>query len=171
MGEKFDRLHEQEFSKMESIASYAAKRESPQKKRKSSAMDGRNRRPAGIRASGAKAISNGRRKIAMPGGFGEDEDEDEDEDKKASRKKPRVEDDIEPEGAQGKIMKVSIALPISNGNTGDEKEEHKKKKEREAIRRKLEMNKARRRSSMGRVSIGGGKAPPIPNRLYVPTLL
>jgi hypothetical protein len=38
--------------------------------------------------------------------------------------------------------------------------EKRKQKEREAIRRKLELNQARRRSSMGRVSVVGGRSQP-----------
>ncbi|KII91798.1 hypothetical protein PLICRDRAFT_82004, partial [Plicaturopsis crispa FD-325 SS-3] len=163
--ERFGKAHEQVFSKMDSIAThYAAKRASPDKKRKSSALgvgDGR-RGPSGKRksnASGARVISNGTRKHMIPGAFGEEEDDEEDEGDRRSSKRPRVADDAGP----SEPKRVSIAPAAGPREDANDDAEKKKQKEREAIKRKLDMNKARRRSSMGRVSVGGGKAPLIPN--------
>ncbi|KAF9224932.1 hypothetical protein BS17DRAFT_751942 [Gyrodon lividus] len=166
VGDMFEKIHQQEFDKMESIAThYAAKRSAqssaPQpilsKKRKSSLVIKERRsgvpatrhRPSGARVASASSSSK------LPGGFGDEEDEDEVTNRRMS-KRPRV-DREEPSGLDvpPQPRKVSL-VPASS----DPAEEARKQREREAIRRRLEHNKAKRRSSMGRPSLG--RAPPPP---------
>lgn len=172
--EKFDEAHQQEFQKMEGIDGYMKRRvdrgldSAPVagKKRKSSVLapvDAPiNRRPIGApRPSGTRVVSKGKQTRAIPGGFGFDDDDDEEE---------------EPEERAGKRIRVVSDASAANEDEGSkalteegEKKRAEQEKERQAIRRKLEMNKAKRRSSAanggmhgrrsgrlsGRVSIGG----------------
>ncbi|KIK98880.1 hypothetical protein PAXRUDRAFT_623520 [Paxillus rubicundulus Ve08.2h10] len=160
VGNMFEEVHQREFDKMDSIAThYAAKRGAQSnphkpilsKKRKSSLVVKERRsgvpvtqhRPSGVRiASGASS------KNILPGGFGDEDDGDEVVDRRMS-KRPRI-DREEPTGsdAPAQPKRVSLAPPPSDAD-----EEARKQKEREAIRRKLEHNKAKRRSSMGRPSL------------------
>ncbi len=82
--------------------------------------------------------------MGLPGTCGDDDDE-EDEDGAAEERQTKR---ARPSEAQEK--KVSIAP------SNDEAE--KERKEREAIKRRLEIQKARRRSSRGRPSTGGPRA-------------
>ncbi|KAJ4001914.1 hypothetical protein F5050DRAFT_1707847 [Lentinula boryana] len=147
--EKFDKAHEEQFDGMESIAGYLNRKNNHNhststagagpsnepvqigKKRKSSAID--DVRPAPVKRPSTRVISNTRRTV--PGGFGDEEEEE------PVGKKARVEfsgqEDIEGKEAEKPVLEKS-------------------EKEREAIRRKLEMNRARRRSSAanGRASMG-----------------
>ena len=159
--ERFERAHEEEFRKMESIAGFVGRRGEGAKcaegdllrvgkKRKSSVLGrdgGGPRRPSGVRSvAGVRVISNGRRKkAAVPGVLGDEDSEDSEE---ARGKRARVDDNGEKSDARNETQEK------------EEVDEEKRQKERDAIRRKLEMNKARRRSSMGvagkgRVSLGG----------------
>lgn len=161
--DKFEKAHEEEFNKMESIGGWSGKTREPPKRRESGmkrkSMSGSGalgvgggRRPSAAAArsgAGTRVISNGRRKRMVPGGFDEDDEEEEEDDK---------------ERKDSKRVRLSITTPDVDAAQEDKtKEEERKQKERDAIRRKLELNKARRRSSMGRVSVGGGKAPLIPS--------
>ncbi|KAL1699923.1 hypothetical protein EV121DRAFT_215248 [Schizophyllum commune] len=155
IGRKFDEAHAAEFEKMESIkdvadrraAAVAAKKEKEVtrpaqmsgKKRKSSVLEtegaGPSKRPT--RPSNTRVISNSRRNL--PGAFGDDSDEDEE------RSAPQEE-------ARAKKPRLSYAETPQ-----DPEEQARKEREREAIKRRLEVNKARRRSSAGvkgRASIG-----------------
>ncbi|GBE89893.1 hypothetical protein SCP_1702190 [Sparassis crispa] len=168
--DRFAKVHEQTFNKMDSIAThYAARRGAPTtdntarqptaKKRKSDVL-GVGPRPGAKRkssAAGARVISTGvRKKMGIPGGFGDDDidmsedsnvEEHEDPGDRRSSKRMRVADSEDVH----KGRRVSIAPPKVDE---DEEDERKKQREKEAIRRKLEANKARRRSSRGRVSVG-----------------
>jgi hypothetical protein len=137
------------------------------KKRKSDAMGlgkGVSKRSvSGIRMNGVRAISSEVRKNTVPGSNGDDDGEGGEEEGAETgnngrhAKRPRFE----------KGRRVSIVLPpnthTANGGEGNpdmtqeerDKEANRLLKEREAIKRKLEMNKQRRRSSMGRPSLGG----------------
>ncbi|KAH9947784.1 hypothetical protein B0H21DRAFT_737235 [Amylocystis lapponica] len=159
--DRFAKVHNNVFGKMDSITThYAARRGMPpgaqSKKRKSDAL-GVGHAPGTKRksnAAGARVISNGVRKnMGIPGGFGdEEEDEAQDAGDRRSSKRIRVVDSEDVH--KGKT--VSIAPPRDTGdNEDDEADQRKKDKERDAMRRKLDANKARRRSSRGRVSIGG----------------
>lgn len=146
--EKFERVHKDHFEGMESIAGYLDRKkniDSPSltkkgplndepvqvgKKRKSSALG--DARPAQTKRPSTRVISNTRRTV--PGGFGDDEEEE--------------------EAPVGKKARVEFS---SKGE--DKATEEQSEKEREAIRRKLEVNRARRRSSAanGRASMGRGR--------------
>lgn len=161
---KFDKAHAKEFNKMEDIASYAARRAGSTlsknpvasdgaqigTKRKSNVLGddkGHPRRPttSGIQTTVAqtRVISNGRRKGGkIPGAFDDEEGEDSsaNEDDRGG-KKPRVEfDDSETKDEEGL-----------------DEERQRLARERDAIKKKLEVSRARRRSSAantGRVSMG-----------------
>ncbi|KAH9903305.1 hypothetical protein C8Q73DRAFT_46900 [Cubamyces lactineus] len=177
--DRYAKVHETEFAKMDSIANhYAARRPTANnRKRKSDALGlgaagaraGQKRRSS---AAGTRVISNGvRKKMAVPGGFGGDDDasdrEAEDADQ-TTQGREDAEDEEEDVGARrsSKRMRitegwdvhrgqrVSLAPPLSPAA------EEKKQKERDAIKRDLEVAKARRRSSRGRPSMGGKAAPP-----------
>ena len=160
-GDMFDKIHQKEFDKMDSIAShYAAKRGAQStvsqpilsKKRKSSLVV--KERPSGVPVArhcpNGSRIASGASVKTLPGDFTEEGDEDEEVADRRLSKRPRVE------------REESDALPQSDRTTiaspPDPEEEAQKQKEREAIRRRLEHNKAKRRSSMGRPSLG--RAPP-----------
>lgn len=148
----FDKAHQAQFDKMDSITShYAARRGLPSnteaapvlgkrkpaaepasitgKTRKSSVVVKKDRVPS-TSSVRLRPVS----KKVVPGGFGDNDDDDDGE---------------EDDGRESKRVRID---PIEDAEL--EKEEAKKLKEREAIRRKLDANKAKRRSSMGRPSIG-----------------
>ncbi|CCM05493.1 uncharacterized protein FIBRA_07714 [Fibroporia radiculosa] len=166
--DRFAKAHDDVFSKMDSITThYAARRGAgtgsgtavASKKRKSDVL-GVGPAPGAKRkssAAGARVISNGvRKKMGVPGGFGEeDEDEDGDEDSGDRRSSKRIRVTGTEDVHKGK--RVSIAPKSGLGDA--DVDELQKQREREAIRKKLDANKARRRSSRGRVSIGG--KPPV----------
>ncbi|KIY49733.1 hypothetical protein FISHEDRAFT_57993 [Fistulina hepatica ATCC 64428] len=133
--DKFNKIHEKQFSKMESIASRVRPVAEPErhagKKRKSTAIEDSGaapRRPSALRGQEKKTrvISNSRRNT--PGAFGDDDERSSDD---------RIEDE-----KSGKRVRLSIAE-----DTNDPEAKARKEREREAIRRKLERSKARRRSS------------------------
>ena len=161
VGDMFEKVHQKEFDRMDSITShYAAKRGAQtsavqpilSKKRKASLVV-KERKP-GVptsrhRPNGSRVASGASAKM-LPGDFGGDgDDDDEDADRRMS-KRPRVE--REEVDAPAQPEKPSLAPPP------DPEGEAQKQKEREAVRRRLEHNKAKRRSSMGRPSLG--RAPP-----------
>jgi hypothetical protein len=173
---RFESAHEREFNKMDSIANHwSARRAALEpfaitgKKRKSGLMLGKKSRPSGSKVSATRVISGGRRKKGIPGAFGDDDADDDGVDGEEIRrlsKKPRVEGDTEQtvSNEQAVAKRVSIAPPAMEGDEAQHDEERKRLREKEAIRRKLDKSKARRRSSMGRVSIGG-KAPLVPRKI------
>ncbi|KAF9485662.1 hypothetical protein BDN70DRAFT_988593 [Pholiota conissans] len=154
--DKFQKLHEHEFQKMQGIDAIVKKRaeRSPEKKdeekvvigrkRKSNALErdggAAARRPSTLpgRVSATRVISNGRRdKIAIPGAFGMDDDDDDDEE--------------ESEGS-GKRLRMDPDAKLTPEEEQKQEEEELRRaeemeKEKEAIRKKLEANRARRRSS------------------------
>ncbi|KAJ3822406.1 hypothetical protein F5880DRAFT_1574902 [Lentinula raphanica] len=153
--EKFDKAHQDQFDGMESIAGYVNRKNhlnsAPMtasagsssepvqvgKKRKSNAIDDGQHPPA--KRTSTRVISTTRRTV--PGGFGDDDD---DEEEAPVGKKARVEFS----GKEETGMKEANQLGLE-----------KSEKEREAIRKRLEMNRARRRSSAanGRASMGRGR--------------
>ncbi|KAL0946234.1 hypothetical protein HGRIS_012493 [Hohenbuehelia grisea] len=164
--ERFKRAHEDAFGKMAGINERPT-RSAPSvlgQKRKSNALDdgtkaGIRRRPSSMakgpvvnRAAGTRVISGARRKArAIPGGFGEEEESGDDDGGDA---------DVEAGERAGKRVRLSIAGGSGVGDPKEDAEEaEKREKEREAIKRKLEISKARRRSSMGtgRQSMGRGR--------------
>ncbi|KAI0703042.1 hypothetical protein BC835DRAFT_1080240 [Cytidiella melzeri] len=165
---RFAKAHDEAFNKMDSIANhYAARRPLPVppvalgKKRKSDAAGlGHGPAPNIKRQSSVaetRVISNGvRKKMGIPGGFGDDEDDEDEEERedpgdRRSSKRIRIADsqDIH----KGKRPSL---LPTEK----TEEEVRKQEREREAARRYL--NAARRRSSRGRASLAGKAAVPPP---------
>ena len=169
--EKFQKLHEREFEKMEGIDALVKRRNerSPQKstteeeekkvivkKRKSSAItkdiveaNGLGpRRPSTFarRASSTRVISHGRRsKVVIPGAFGSEEEEEDDDVRTGKRAR----------------MDSEVQLSVLEGEQKKSEQEIRAEREHEAIRKKLEANRARRRSSAahggrksGRISMG-----------------
>ena len=166
---KFEKLHEQEFNKMESIDQLLKRRaeRSPLKeeerpvvgkKRKSSVIERPGpRRPSIVagRASSTRVISNGRRAKALPGAFMNDDDEDEEEEEDRGGKRVRIDPEAGPSSAEEM--------------QANERRREELEKEKEAIRKKLEANKARRRSSAahaGRKSGVGRPRPSILSKLF-----
>lgn len=167
---KFDKAHQQQFQQMEGIGDWYARKYGnaspgkgllnqqgpPNRKRKSDALGGSRNKI--IRPS----ATNGRRSSRGPA--------------------PTVLSQIsgdQPEERQAKRPKISFADNAGsvqgNENTGgskpvdmevdeDPKIQEDKEKERAAIKKKLEVSRARRRSSMGRVSVGANKPALIPNQ-------
>ncbi|KAG1886798.1 hypothetical protein F4604DRAFT_1723662 [Suillus subluteus] len=159
----FDKAHQAQFDKMDSITShYAARRGLPSdaeaapvlgkrktavgpasitgKTRKSSVVVKKDRVPS-TSSVRLRPVS----KKVVPGGFGDDDGEEDGEE----------DDDREDDRRKSKRVRVD---PVEDAEL--KREEAKKLKEREAIRRKLDANKAKRRSSMGRPSIGKGAQTP-----------
>jgi len=156
IGAAFDKAHQAQFDKMDSITNhYAARRGLSSKpdpapvlgKRKSSAaplpIAGKTRKSSVVvkkdrvpSNSSVKLRTNPKK--GVPGGFGDEDDDD---------------GSSEQEEGDREHKRVCID-PIDEAER--EREEAKKLKEREAIRRKLDANKAKRRSSMGRPSMSRG---------------
>ncbi|KAF9492657.1 hypothetical protein BDN71DRAFT_1451112 [Pleurotus eryngii] len=155
--EKFNRAHEDAFSKMAGIdepVGAGRKRKSNVLLEKRELAGVRKRSSIGVavrqggigvnRASGARVISGGRKKAArvIPGGFDEsDRASQEEEDEEA--------EEVERGGKRIKVQDEEAEAEVA-----------RKEKEREMVKRKLEKNKAARRSSMGvaRQSMGRGRA-------------
>ncbi|KAG9226854.1 hypothetical protein CCMSSC00406_0003473 [Pleurotus cornucopiae] len=159
--EKFNRAHEDAFSKMAGIdepVGAGRKRKSNVLLEKRESAGVRKRSSVGVavrqggigvnRASGARVISGGRRKAArvIPGGFDESDSASQDEDEEA--------EEAERGGKRIKVQDEEAAAQEA------EAEAARKEKERELVKRKLEKSKAARRSSMGvaRQSMGRGRA-------------
>lgn len=160
-GDVFEKLHQKQFEKMDSITShYAAKRGAQStdpepilsKKRKSSLVVKERKLgvPAARHRPNGSRVASGTSVKTLPGGFGEEGDEDDEVADRHLSKRLRVE--REESDAPAQPERISLAL------TPHPEEEALKQKEREVIRRRLEHNKAKRRSSMGRPSLG--RAPP-----------
>lgn len=159
----FEKRHQAEFDKMEGIDALvkrkatsnvkidnnAPRNDIVSKKRKSSVLVDEPRRvttPVAGRASGTRVISNGRRgKMVSEAFINGDLDQPADADEERGKKRPKMEENS-----------ADVHATILE-------EQKKKEKERDAVRRKLEINKAERRNSAaaarrsGRVSIGKGK--------------
>ncbi|KAJ3505536.1 hypothetical protein NLJ89_g7365 [Agrocybe chaxingu] len=168
---KFDKVHEEEFSKMEGIDNVFKRKQtsaSPQKpteqvvgrKRKSSVIEQGKppRRPSVMptgrpNVSATRVISNGRRARALPGAFDMDEDDEEDDGDVNNH-------DTNDNDRRGS-KRVRMDPEFAEEQAHKDKEEEKKsaeEREREAIKRKLEANRARRRSSAAHAAVGGRKS-------------
>jgi hypothetical protein len=153
--DRFDKVHEEQFNKMDSIANhYAAKRGAPESKKRKSDVLGQGSAPAVKRSSAdTRVISAGpRKRMGIPGGFGEDEDDDaqEEEDRRMS-KRVRV---LEEDGGKDKGRRLTISPKKT------EAEWKQAEKERAATRKMLEARKEKRRSSRhgSRMSVAGPQA-------------
>jgi len=162
----FEKVHQDAFDKMESIVQYTHKRaRAPEpilsKKRKSSLVI--KERKSGEhatrrRASGLRVASGASKAKVVPGGFGNEDDDGEDAGQRRMSKRPRLERETLDEPMAEASGSSAPAPP--NDADQDNEEEEKKQKERDLIRKRLEYNKAKRRSSMGRPSLGGRAPPP-----------
>ncbi|KAL1948050.1 hypothetical protein VTO73DRAFT_12125 [Trametes versicolor] len=171
--DRYAKAHEAQFAKMDSIANhYAARRPAGNtRKRKSEALGpaaraGQKRRSS---AAGTRVISNGARKRGVPGGFGADEEGEEsdaDEEGGAGEKASEREEDDMGARRSSKRMRIAEGWDVHRGQRVSlapplpPAAEEKKARERDAVKRELDAAKARRRSSRGRVSMGGKAAPP-----------
>lgn len=166
----FDKAHERQFQKMEGLGEWYARRNAaspgklPQdlnanKKRKSDLLGDAHRKPIGPSNARAKRTSRvvtpGTRRPLVAAAEAEDRD---------GRKMKRIRISI----VDGGDKKIGAAVDKKNLDDSEDEETAKTNEEREreraAIKKKLEISRARRRSSMGRVSVGGGKPPLIPNQ-------
>lgn len=159
----FDQAHQAQFDKMDSITSHYAARRGLLSSAEAAPVLGKRKTTAGpasiigktrkssvvVKKDRVPSTSSVRLrpvpKKVVPEGFGSNDDDDDSEE----------EDEQENDRRKSKRFRID---PIED--TELEREETKKLKEREAIRRKLDANKAKRRSSMGRPSIGKGVQPP-----------
>jgi hypothetical protein len=156
--DRFDKAHESQFNKMDSIAThYAARRSSHESKKRKSDVLGHGSAPGTKRPSaGTRVISAGSRKrMGIPGGFGDEEEEalpdevQEEEDRRMS-KRVRI---LEGDGGKDKGRRLTISPRKS------EAEEKQSARERTATRKMLDARKEKRRSSRhGRVSTVGPQA-------------
>ncbi|TFY69598.1 hypothetical protein EVG20_g3080 [Dentipellis fragilis] len=154
--DRFEKAHEEHFNKMDSIANhYAARRGAPaqSKKRKSDMLGNGPTLGTKRTSAGTRVISTGvRKKMGIPGGFGEEDESDSDDNMEEDRrmsKRIRVE---EGDGGKDKGKRVSLAPSPRRGGEVSEKDKKKKEKEREATRKMLEIKREKRRSSIRRVS-------------------
>ncbi|KAI6141780.1 hypothetical protein BKA82DRAFT_4198022 [Pisolithus tinctorius] len=167
----YDKAHQEAFDRMESIVQYAQKRaRAPEpivsKKRKSSLVI-KERKVGGAsrrRTSGLKVANRSAKTRAIPGGFGDEDDdndgeeEEEDVGQRRKSKRPRLETETAVE-ADAQPSNSSETNKTSRDADKEKEEEERKQKEKELVRRRLEYNKAKRRSSMGRPSLAG-RGPP-----------
>ncbi|KAF8584616.1 hypothetical protein K439DRAFT_1660687 [Ramaria rubella] len=171
---KFDKAHEREFQKMEGLGEWYARRNaaSPGKsdsqgaevgrKRKSDALGGPHRKaigPSNPRARrSSRVVTTGTRRSLVAAAEAEDANE---------RRTKRVRISVVEGGDSTKAGPAEAENQKDFSMDADEEKDktnEEKEKERAAIKKRLEISRARRRSSMGRVSVGGGKPPLIPNQ-------
>ena len=132
--DRFDKIHEEQFNKMDSIADhYAAKRGS--KKRKSDVL-GHGSAPAKKRS-----IAPPHRRMGIPGGFGDEDDAVDDVQEEGDRRMSKRVRVLEEDGGKDKGRRLTIS-PKKSG--ADEKQAER---ERAATRKMLEVRKGKRRSS------------------------
>ena len=166
----FDRAHERQFQKMEGLGEWYARKvgassekTGPQgiganRKRKSDVLGGPRRIP--IKSSNGRArrssrvVTPGTRRSLVAAAAAEEMD---------GRKTKRV------KIVEGSDERTAAIDKSQDGSEMDDEEEKAKtsegrERERAAIKKKLEVSRARRRSSMGRVSVGGGRPPLIPSQ-------
>ncbi|CAL1710051.1 unnamed protein product [Somion occarium] len=172
--DRFAKTHEAAFNQMDSIVNHYAARRGQQpsqpasKKRESDTLGlgtgpGAKRKSTVAGHTGHRVISNGVRKnMSIPGGFGDDEEEDEPEheeveaagDRRSSKRIRITESDVT------KGRRISL-VPPAPGQTAEERQrqERRKSRDHEAMKKRLDGIKARRRSSRGRPSLGKASAP------------
>ncbi|KAI0287177.1 hypothetical protein BC826DRAFT_1108625 [Russula brevipes] len=126
---RFDKVHEDQFNKMDSIANhYAAKRGAPESKKRKSDVLGHGPAPD-------------RKRMGIPGGFDEEEegaDEVQEEEDRRMSKRVRI---LEEDGGKDKGRRLTISSKKTKA------EEKQAERERAATRKMLEVRKEKRRSS------------------------
>lgn len=136
MADRFDKIHEDQFNKMDSIANhYAAKRGAGSKKRKSDVL-GHDSAPAKKRSSAAP-----HKRMGIPGGFGDEDDVMDDVQEEGDRRMSKRVRVLEEDGGKDKGRRLTIS-PKKSGP-----EERQAERERAATRKMLEARKEKRRSS------------------------
>ncbi|KAH8102121.1 hypothetical protein BXZ70DRAFT_1063578 [Cristinia sonorae] len=178
--DRFAKAHDDAFAKMDSIAThYAARRGTaaasssagqPQSKKRKSEAAGLGPAPGPSKrkssAANARVISaGGRKKMGIPGGFGDDEDLSDDEqrgqeveeagDRRSSKRIRVTEDSDVHKGGR----RVSLLVTVKGGGDETEEDRAREERKREAMKKKLDESRARRRSSRGRASVGGRAVP------------
>ena len=135
--ERFDKIHEEQFNKMDSIANhYAAKRGVPGSKKRKSDVFGHTSAPAKKRPSAAP-----HKRMGIPGGFGDEDDVVDDVQEEGDRRMSKRVRVLEEDGGKDKGRRLTIS-PKKSGA-----EEKQVERERAATRKMLEVRKEKRRSS------------------------
>jgi hypothetical protein len=156
MVDHFDKVHEEQFNKMDSIANhYAARRGAPGSKKRKSDVLGHGSAPAGKRSSADTRVlgTASHKRMGIPGGFDDEEemmdDVQEEEDRRMSKRVRVLEDD----GGKDKGRRLTISPRKT------EAEDKQAERERASTRKMLEMRKNKRRSSRhARMSTAGPQA-------------
>jgi hypothetical protein len=158
--DRFGKVHEERFNKMDSIAThYAAKRGSHEsKKRKSDVLGHRSATGNKRSSTDTRVINTGSRtRMGIPGGFGDEAEEEE-----------ALPDDVQEEGDRRMSKRVRLLEEDGGKDKGrrltmspkkTDAEEKQAERERAATRKMLDARKEKRRSSRhGRVSTAGPQA-------------
>ena len=157
--DRFDKVHEERFNRMDSIAThYAAKRGSHESKKRKSDVLEHGSAPGKKRSSADTGVisAGSRTRMGIPGGFGDDEEEEEaldevheEEDRRMSKRVRLLEED----GGKDKGRRLTMSPKKTDA------EEKQAERERTATRKMLDARKEKRRSSRhGRVSTAGPQA-------------
>ena len=152
MADRFDKVHEEQFNKMDSIANhYAARRGVPGSKKRKSDVLGHGSAPARKRSSADTHVvgTASRRRMGIPGGFDDEEEAMDDVQEEGDRRMSKRVRVLEEDGGKDKGRRLTISPKKTDA------EEKQTEKERAATRKMLEMRKDKRRSSRhARMSIG-----------------
>ncbi|GJJ14748.1 hypothetical protein Clacol_009016 [Clathrus columnatus] len=167
---KFDKAHDRQFQQMEGIGDWYARKYGnisthnlptaqeglSSRKRKSDALAGTSKRIVRPSTGNGRRVSKGQ----APRVVSENID-DLSEERQAKRLRVSLVDNPEVAQRQASAEEPkTVTMEIDE----DPKAQEEREKERTAIKKKLEVSRARRRSSMGRVSVGANKPALIPNR-------
>ena len=139
--DRFDKLHEEQFNKMDSIANhYAARRGS--KKRKSDVL-GHGSAPARKRSSAGTHLvgAASRTRMGIPGGFDDEDEAMDDVQEEGDRRMSKRVRVLEEDGGKDKGRRLTISPRKTDA------EEKQAERERAATRKMLEKRKEKRRSS------------------------
>lgn len=154
--DRFDRLHEEQFNKMDSIANhYAARRGAPGSKKRKSDVLGHGPPPARKRSSADTHVvgTASRKRMGIPGGFDDEDDVMDDVQEEGDRRMSKRVRVLEEDGGKDKGRRLTISPRKT------EAEEKQVVRERAATRKMLEMRKEKRRSSRhARMSVAGPQA-------------
>ncbi|KAF8523777.1 hypothetical protein BU17DRAFT_85653 [Hysterangium stoloniferum] len=164
---KFDKAHEREFQKMEGLGEYYARRAAaspdkgagPSKKRKSDALAGTHEKV--VRASNAHRRTSRAAAVAARRSIAPESDDADERQTKRVRISSVEGGDKRPETPD---LQKTKPTEMDADEDEDQQTVEERERERAAIKKRLEVSRARRRSSMGRVSVGTGKPPLIPNQ-------
>lgn len=167
---RFSGAHEKQFSKMEGIQDYAARRgllpacPRPGPSTEGIEKTGQKRKSVAVE-SPRHALSPPNLPGGMPGGFGAANDEEEEEIDQRVHKRMRTSAIPPSPPPLAETVKPNLKVQLAPEAQPSQYSE----REREAIRRKLEMERARRRSSRGRPSAGGRRSSIVPRSSSSPS--